>query len=523
MEAANTTIVTRCRTAPSVSVCAISRGRGADPIPGSRLLPTSDNGKGLLPREIPGTKQSIAASASRSGRRGRAIISRSFPLANPSSHTLIIDTVLCADIQMDWLSVNLGLRFRSSIHGGSQMSTLPSSPLAWRAGLVVVALLVPALAACASASASTAPTVASASSSARSSGTASSSPLTDGSGVTTVFNAVAQVTVPAGGSIDVPVVFEQSPSAQITVFAGSSTVGATFAGTGLSETQTTENGRVLGATLSSPTDTSLHLANPGSSDASVLVTVQIDSGRHLKIIGPIPAVASGATASFEVDLTEPVVGDVVQAEYIDPAGTHTPISLTPAGNGKWTGQFTSTIGGAGSISARTTGNGIRFARFDIDVMSGAVTLSSTFTERLSDTNGDNLAEALVLSPTITVDKAGTYEVRADLDDSAGNPVAGLSGLSTASGYYEFAVGSQPLNLSFEGSTIYKSGRSGPYHLKNVRIALVENNQTHPVVAAADMGATQAYDYQLFEHYPASGCLYSLPCGSPSTWPSPTRP
>ena len=114
-------------------------------------------------------------------------------------------------------------------------------------------------------------------------------------------------------------------------------------------------------------------------------------------------------------------------------------------------------------------------------------------------------------------------MRADLDDSAGNPVAGLSGLSTTSGYHDLAVGSQPLNLSFEGSAIYKSGRSGPYHLKNVRIALVENGQTHPEVAVADMGATQAYDYQLFEHYPASGCLNSLPCGSQSPYPNSTRP
>jgi hypothetical protein len=365
------------------------------------------------------------------------------------------------------------------------------------ARVLVLVLGVLALAACTAGPAMTTTSTA-ASLSSRSSGTAAPSPLTDGSGVSTVFNMAAKVTVPAGGSIDVPLAFEQSPSAQISVYAGSSSVTASFGGASLGETQSTE-GRLLSATLSSPADGSLHISNPGTSDASVTVTVQIDSGRHLTITGPTAAVANGATASFEVDLTAPVAGDVVQAEYIDPAGTHTPISLTPAGSGKWTGRVTPTVGGTGKISAWTTGNGIRLAGRMVEVTSGTVTLSPTFTERLSDTNYDGLAEALVLSPTITVTEAGSYQVRATLADSDGNPIVDLSGLDTASGDYELVAGSQPLDLSFDGSTIFKSGRSGPYHLTNVSVALVENGQTHPEASAADMGATQAYDYHVFQH------------------------
>jgi hypothetical protein len=360
----------------------------------------------------------------------------------------------------------------------------------------VLMLAVFALTSCTAAQVTTKPTASGATSSSGSSSSVASSPLTDGSG--SYFNLTTKVTVPAGGSLDFPLIFEQSPSAQISVYAGDSSVSATFGGTSLSATDTTV-GRLLSATPSNPADGSLHLVNPGTSDASVTVAVQIETSRHLALSGPTAPVANGATVSFEVDLTGSVAGDVVQAEYIDPAGTHTPISLTPAGSSKWTGQVTPTAGGKGTINAWTTANGVRYANCPIDVTSGTVTLSFTFTERLSDTNNDGLAEALVLSPTITVAKAGTYQVSATLTDAAGNPIVGASGPDTASGYYELTAGSQPLDLSFNGSIIYKAGISGPYHLTKVSVALVENFQTHPEARVADMGATQAYDYHAFQH------------------------
>jgi hypothetical protein len=285
----------------------------------------------------------------------------------------------------------------------------------------------------------------------------------------------------------------------VTVGGAAAGVTAAFAGAPLTESDTAL-GRTLGVTLSSPSDGSLRLANSGASDATVSVTVFIRTTRHLTVSASAASVDMGSPISFSVALSQLVAGDVVQAELIDPAGTHTPIAMTAAGGGSWTGQVTPSVGGTNRISVWTTGNGVRYGASTVEVTSGTVTIGTGFTASANDTNNNGLADTLVLTPTITIGQAGTYEIVADLVDGSGTFVAQARvNPDTSTGWYDLTAGTQQLALTFDGSTIYKSSKSGPYHLANVSIGRIVDGNTHPEASAADMGATQAYDYHVFEH------------------------
>jgi hypothetical protein len=120
-----------------------------------------------------------------------------------------------------------------------------------------------------------------------------------------------------------------------------------------------------------------------------------------------------------------------------------------------------------------------------------VTIGSGFTERLDDTDGDGLANTLVLSPTVTVTTAGTYDAVADLVDDAGTTIVGVTGVRT------LVAGAQPLDLSFDAARIFANGRPGPYHLRNIYISGGSPNTVE--ATAADLGATKPYDIAVFQH------------------------
>jgi hypothetical protein len=251
----------------------------------------------------------------------------------------------------------------------------------------------------------------------------------------------------------------------------------------------------VGASLSDPLDGPLHITNSGSVSETVVVIVMIETGRKLTVTSSVSSVANGQPVTIDVVLTQPVTGDSVGAELVDPAGTHTPITLTQAGDGHWTGQVTPTVGGGGDINAWTNGNGIRRAQTVLNVEGGNVTISGGFTEHLNDTNADGLADQLILTLPVTVAKAGTYEAGARIVDSGGATVA-----VNRDPPIELSTGPQTLQVTFDGTDIYKSGRSGPYRVLDVMIS--SNPLTSDAVLEAsvpDMGATQAYDYEAFEH------------------------
>jgi hypothetical protein len=308
------------------------------------------------------------------------------------------------------------------------------------------------------------------------------------------------VSVAAGGSVDVPIAFEGSAGAAVNVYAADSNVSATFGSIALTGQATPSGGSTLSADLTSPADGSLHITNSGSQAETVAVLVMIETGRSLTVTPSTVTVTNGQTVGLDIVLTQPVAGDVVQAELVDPAGTHTSITLTPAGSGHWTGQVTPTVGGDNQVNVWTLANGIRRADVTLSVSSGTVSLSSGFTERLSDTNGDGLADALILTPTITVAQTGSYRVRATLADSSGKQFAQNSNPTASSEGYVLRSGSQPLDISFSGTTIFAAGISGPYHLVNVQVFYEPGNSDALLEASIpDMGATQTYDYRVFAH------------------------
>jgi hypothetical protein len=123
------------------------------------------------------------------------------------------------------------------------------------------------------------------------------------------------------------------------------------------------------------------------------------------------------------------------------------------------------------------------------VSSGTVTLGAGFSERLVDSDNDGLADKLVLSPTVTVQTPGRYSVVAYLLDGSGAEI------DVTGGDVELVAGPQPLDFAFQGTTIYASGKSGPYRLAKVAILAGDITEAR----SADMGATKAYGYSEFQH------------------------
>ena len=303
------------------------------------------------------------------------------------------------------------------------------------------------------------------------------------------------VTVPAGGSVDVPLSFEGTSAAQIVVSASDSSIDASFGSTTLTGDLSGAEGGSVGASLSNPLAGPLHITNSGTVSETVGVIVMIATGRKLTVTSSVSSVANGQTVTIDVVLTQPVTGDSVGAELVDPAGTRTPITLTQDGDGHWTGQISPTVGGGSDINAWTNGNGIRRAQTVLNVEGGNVTIGSGFTERLNDTNADGLADQLILTIPVTVAKADSYQVRGRLVDADGKTVA-----VNYDPPIELSTGAQTLPMTFDGLDIYASGQSGPYRLKDVMISSNPLSSGQVLEASApDMGATQAYDYKAFEH------------------------
>lgn len=310
------------------------------------------------------------------------------------------------------------------------------------------------------------------------------------SGESTQVRPVSSQVVPAGGSVDVPIDFEGSTAATILLSTTSSSISASIAGTDLTAAQGMPG--YLAAQLADPVNGDLHVVNSGSSDAGIAVMLMIQTTRTLTITTSSYDYAHGAEVSFDVVLTDTQAGDTVTAKYRDPDGTLTPITLTPAGDGHWTGQFTPAAGGVYTILASVGGSEPRAMSTEVDVASGTVSLSSTFSERLVDTDGDGLANQLVLTPTVTVQNPGRYNVTAYLRDASGAEIDVTGGL------VDLVAGSQPLDFAFDGQSIYKSGKSGPYQLAQVYI---ESPAEITELSVDDMGTTQPYDYRKFQHFP----------------------
>jgi hypothetical protein len=286
--------------------------------------------------------------------------------------------------------------------------------------------------------------------------------------------------------VDIPLAFEQTSEAMVALTTDSSSVAASIEGTDLTAAMLGPG--TLSATLANPGDGNLHVVNSGAVDEQVSVSVMIRTIRTLTITAPSHDYAHGASVSFDVVLTEAGPDEVASAQLCDQTGSCSSISLSLAGDGHWTGQVTPSSSGTNSIVVDVSGAKPRHSSYEVAIATGTVSIAPGFSERLVDSDGDGLANQLVLTPTVTAQSAGTYSVVAYLLDSSGTEI------DVTGGDVQLIAGSQPLDLAFDGATIYASGKSGPYRLAKVAI-LSDGGVTEASVA--DMGLTQAYDYKVF--------------------------
>jgi hypothetical protein len=274
---------------------------------------------------------------------------------------------------------------------------------------------------------------------------------------------------------------------------GSSSIKATFDGKAIPPTGTFFGiAQTYGLDLDHPADGVLRVTNKGKKSVDVGTMVWVLTSRHLDVTVSPDFVAKGEQAKVDVVLSNPVAGDTVTLEDTGAAGLRAPIALVAQGGGHWTGSFVSTISGEHNLFARTIGPARRLGSALIQVLTGDVTLGSGFTERLEDADGDGLADALVLSPTITVKVAGSYQVVADIVDGNGALVDRTTGLRP------LQAGTHPLDLSFDGKRIYESGASGPYELRNVYISDLKG-VSWLEAGRLDFGTTSPFRYEDFQH------------------------
>jgi hypothetical protein len=324
-------------------------------------------------------------------------------------------------------------------------------------------------------------------------GPSSSSIQTSPSGQTVEFpdaDLIVEQVVPAGGSIDVPLTFEGSSFGTIQVVSPSVGITATFGGTAL--TGTTTGYTAITTSMSNPSDGPVHVVNQGATDATVTVIANVGTARHLTVTPPLTSTAKGGTVSFDAVVSEATAAAGASAYLQDPSGAKTPVVLTRVSTGHWTGQVSPTVSGVYEIHIQTSGARVRYGTADISVSKGNVTFGSGFTEQLLDKDQDGLANQLVLTATVTALNPGKYSLTAHLVDANGTEV------TSAGGEVSLVAGTQPLAITFDGASIYKSGLSGPYHLVNVTLT-DESVDLLTEAVEADLGATQAYDYHTFQH------------------------
>ena len=298
--------------------------------------------------------------------------------------------------------------------------------------------------------------------------------------------------VPAGGSVDVPVTFEASSFGSVQVVSSAGGVAATFGGTALSGVTTGYTS--ITTSVSNPTDGPVHVVNQGTTAATVTVIANVDTTRHLEVTPASSTVGKGGTVNFDAIVSEATTSDGASAYLQDPSGAKTPVVLTKVGTGHWTAQVSPTLSGTYEVHVQTTGTRVRYGTALISVSTGNVSIGSGFTEQLLDTDGDGLANQLKLTASVTALNPGSYLMTADLVDAHGTEVS-----SGSSGALSLVSGAQPVSIAFDGASIYKSGLSGPYHFVN--ITLTNESDGLQQAAEADLGATQAYDYHTFQHFP----------------------
>ncbi len=112
-----------------------------------------------------------------------------------------------------------------------------------------------------------------------------------------------------------------------------------------------------------------------------------------------------------------------------------------------------------------------------------------------DTDGDGYFNYLVVNVTVDVSVADSYKVEGDLFDSIPNWI------DSDTNFTFLSVGNQVVQLYFDGMSIYRNGKDGPY---TVNLELYDNSSN---LADTDTYTTKSYTYNQFQ---APGASFKPP-------------
>jgi len=308
---------------------------------------------------------------------------------------------------------------------------------------------------------------------------------------------VAQVvaaTVPARGSVDVPVTFEGTEKASISVFVPDAHISGTIGGSPLEKSSSgTLHG--LGVTLDHPSDGVLQLANDGDQPASVSVMVWIITDRHL-VVDAAPFVAAGQPLDVTVSLSAAGPDEAPTVQLVGPDGRASTVAITSAGAGVWTGSIQPPTPGTSKIIARVAGPRPRSAGASVDVGAPDAAISPVLAVSRVDSDGDGLINSLAISLNVTAPTSGGHTLVGTLVDATGARITN----GRATGSLTAGV-SSPMAMTVDGTQIHKVGLRGPYRLVDMTLFNDAKMGIEAELAASDL--TPAYSVAAFEHKLAS--------------------
>ena len=260
------------------------------------------------------------------------------------------------------------------------------------------------------------------------------------------------MTVPAGGSVDVPVDFEGSSRAIVLVIGNN-------AGSGLSASYPAAafaveellGVPVLVADLNAPSNGTVRLTNTTADtiDAGVIVSPETD--RAMAVTASPSLATPGQPVTISASLSSGVPADAPRVQVLDASGAVVADATGAAGSVNLT--FTPPHGGAYLVVAEVDGPRPRRATDTFNVSPGGASLTGGFNERTVDENGNGLADALIVGANLNVATPSAYGWPLSLVNASGAQVT-ATGLRATLG-----SGSQSVELRFEGREIYDSAAS----------------------------------------------------------------
>lgn len=271
------------------------------------------------------------------------------------------------------------------------------------------------------------------------------------------------------------------------------------------------NGSLVAATLTNqPAGMNVadlfELANPAAGTYTVRVKATAADFYSLQAwtAGGSSLIAELATDTIEVggtgDLTAtlvdangvPVSGAQVTAQLFQPSGASTTVDLTEGAPGSYSGAVTSTESGLHVLVVRSLKDGEqRATSTELTVVPAGIALAVSG-ESTVDSNGDALANSLVINLATTLPAGGLYVLSGDLYDSQGQLIQRQAVSQTAS------AGQASFALSFDGRTIYDHGADGPYTLQDVVLIAVDQGGI-PVATLEAPYTTGSYQAAQFQH------------------------